>query len=517
MKKNSFLYGTLLLIIVNFIVRFLGFAYKIIMSRLIGPEGIGLFHLVHPILMVFITFTTAGIPVAVSKLVAHYLSLNNKRGCNKVLGLSLFLGTIISTFMSFALFYFAKYISISILKSPDSYGNIIALIPAIPLITISSILRGYYYGLKDVGPPGMAQVLEQIFRVAFVVGLLFILKPQTSIHASTIAILGISFGEFVGLLWLLLKFKYIEALKLRKSYHILLDGSLSILGKIIYISVPITLSRMISVIMQSLNAVLIPQRLQVIGYSSQEALSVFGKLTGMAMPLLFLPFIVTSALVVNIIPNVSEEMVHKNWREIGMKSSLAVRMTLLVSIPLTALFIFFANPICKFIYAQDEVGKYLSLLAYSMIFLSLHHTISGILHGMGKQVMTTIHYLIGTALQLACTYYLVANPRFGVNGFIIGFILANFSMFALDYSGLCRTIKLKLNVINAFFKPLFATIIMILFMVNIFQLLTLTPMHITLRLMISIIGGLLSYIATIFCTGSIHWRTIQYLFKKKNS
>jgi stage V sporulation protein B len=361
LKKNSFLYGTLVLIIVNFIVRFLGFAYKIILSRLIGPEGIGLFHLVHPILMVFITFTTAGIPVAVSKLVAHYLSLNNKRGCNKVLGLSLFLGLIVSTLMSFALFYFAKYISINILKNPDSYINVVALIPAISLITLSSILRGYYYGLKDVGPPGMAQILEQIFRVAFVVGLLFLLKPQTTIHASTIAILGISFGEFAGLLWLLLKFKYIEAFKLRKSYHILLDGSLSILGKIIYISLPITLSRMISVIMQSLNAVLIPQRLQVIGYGPQEALSAFGKLTGMAMPLLFLPFIVTSALVVNIIPNVSEEMVHKNWREISMKSSLAIRMTLLVSVPLTALFIFFADPICRFIYAQDEVGRYLSL------------------------------------------------------------------------------------------------------------------------------------------------------------
>ncbi len=513
MKKNSFLYGTIVLIIVNFIVRFLGFAYKIILSRMIGPEGIGLFHLVHPILMVFITLTTAGIPVAVSKLVAHYLSLNNKRGCNRVLGVSLILGLIVSSFMSIALFYFAKYISMNILKNPDSYINVVALIPAISLITLSSILRGYYYGLKDVGPPGMAQILEQIFRVAFVVGLLFLLKPKTSIHASTIAILGISFGEFAGLLWLLLKFKYFEALKLRKNYHILLDGSLNILGKIIYISIPITLSRMISVIMQSLNAVLIPQRLQVIGYGPQEALSAFGKLTGMAMPLLFLPFIVTSALVVNIIPNVSEEMVHKNWREISLKSNLAIRMTLLVSVPLTALFIFFADPICRFIYAQDEVGRYLSLLSYSTIFLSLHHTVSGILHGMGKQVMTTVNYLIGTALQLACTYYLVANPQFGVNGFIIGFILSTFTMFVLNYLGLCRTITLKINVFNAFFKPLMATMIMILLMVNSFQLLTLTPLHFALRVIITISIGFASYTAAIFITGCIRWRTIQYLFK----
>jgi stage V sporulation protein B len=127
--------------------------------------------------------------------------------------------------------------------------------------------------------------------------------------------------------------------------------------------------------------------------------------------------------------------------------------------------------------------------------------------------MTTVNYLIGTALQLACTYYLVGNPRFGVNGFIIGFILAAFTMFVLNYLGLCRTIKLSINVVNAFFKPLMATVIMILFMVNTFQLLTLTPIHFGLRVIITISTGLISYTAAIFFTGCIRWRTIQYLFK----
>lgn len=515
MKKNSFLYGTVLLIFVNFIVRFLGFAYKIILSRWIGPEGIGLFHLVFPVLMIFITFTTAGIPVAVSKLTAHYISLDNKRGCNKVLGLSLLMGLLMSIFLSFILFYYAKYISSTIIENRDTYILMLALVPAIPLISISSILRGYYYGLKDVGPPGVAQILEQIFRIAFVMGILFILKPQDPKYAAAIAVIGISFGELVGLLWLLFQLKYLEAFQLRKTYRLMKEGSISILGKILYISAPITLSRLIGVVMQSLNAVLIPQRLQLAGYPPQEALSIFGKLAGMALPLLFLPFIVTSALVVNIIPNVSEEMAHKNWREIRMQSDLALRMTLLVALPITALFIFFADPICKLIYNQPGVGRYLSLLAYATVFLSLHHTISGILHGMGKQVLTTINYFIGMGIQLACTYYLVANPRFGVNGFIIGFISATFILFFLNYMGLRRTMKLSLNFTNALLKPVLATAVMILFMVNVYQLLQYTGLVNALRVFISILCGFFSYVIVIICTGCIHWKTFQYLFYKR--
>ncbi|KXG77218.1 stage V sporulation protein B [Thermotalea metallivorans] len=514
MKKNSFLYGTVLLIFVNFIVRFLGFAYKIILSRWIGPEAIGLFHLVFPVLMIFITFTTAGIPVAVSKLTAHYISLHNKRGCNKVLGLSLWMGLLISTFLSLILFYYAKYISI-IIENRDTYILLLALVPAIPLISISSILRGYYYGLKDVGPPGVAQILEQIFRIAFVMGILFVLKPQDPKYAATIAVIGISFGEFVGLLWLLLQFKYLEAFQLRKTYRLVKEDSISILGKIVYISVPITLSRLIGVVMQSLNAVLIPQRLQLAGYPPQEALSIFGKLAGMALPLLFLPFVVTSALVVNIIPNVSEEMTHKNWREIRMQSGLALRMTLLVALPITALFIFFADPICKLIYNQPGVGRYLSLLAYATVFLSLHHTISGILHGMGKQVLTTVNYFIGMGIQLVCTYYLVANPKLGVNGFIIGFISATFILFLLNYMGLRRAMKISLNFTNTLLKPVLATAVMIFFMVNVYQLLQYTGFDNTLRIFLSILWGFFSYIIVILCTGCIHWKTLKYLFYKK--
>ncbi len=515
MKKNSFLYGTFLLIIANFIIRFLGFAYKILLSRIIGPQGIGLFHLVLPILMTFITFTASGLPVAVSKLIAHHLSLNNQKTCNKILGLSIFMGLLISLLLSTFLLYKRKYISEQIIQNNDAYLSLIALAPAIPLITLSSIFRGYYYGINNVSTPGVSQILEQIFRIAFVIGSLFFLTPLEPKYASAIAILGISVGEFIGLLWLLSRFKIHKASYIRKTYHILKEGNINILHKIILMGAPITITRVVGVFIQSVNAVLIPQKLQQIGYTSKESIAIFGKITGMALPLLFVPFIVTSALVVNIIPTISQEAALHNWKNIRLKSNLAIRMTLLVSIPTMMFFIFFGEPICHFIYHQPDVGSYLSILAYSTVFLSLHHTVSGILHGMGKQIITTLYYFLGMIIQLFCTYYLVPNPKFGLNGFIIGFLLSAFLVCMLHLISLNFYIPLKVNLRNSVIKPFAASIVMIIFIVCTYNACIKTSIGPWFAIFISIILGFISYSLTVLLSGSINLKTLKYIFSKK--
>ncbi len=514
MKKNTFIYGTFILILVNFIVRLLGFIYKIILSRMLGPETIGLFHLVHPILMIFITFTTAGIPVAVSKLVAYNLSLNNKRACNKVLGISLIIGILISSTLSIILLINAKFIAEEIIGNSDVYYSILALTPAIVIITLSSILRGYYYGIKRMSTPGVAQIIEQVVRVVFVLGTLSLLLPLETKYGATIAVIGISLGELFGLIWLAGGFKFAEAIHLHKSYTALKEGSRSIIGKIFFISIPITITRLVGVIMQSINAVLVPQRLILAGYTAQEALGTFGKLTGMALPILFLPFIVTSALVVNIIPTVSEEMALNNMKDIGYKAGIAIRMTTLVAVPSMFVFLFFAEPICQFMYAQNDVGLYLSYMAYSIVFLSLHHTASGILHGMGKQIVTTVNYFIGMSLQLLCTYYLVPHPLFGVNGFIIGFVLSTMVICVLNLIALNHNVKVKISFVNDILKPIVASVIMIQLSIITYTILIGISFNTTLALLISLCVGALSYIGIVILSGCISIKTLIFIFKK---
>lgn len=471
MNKFSFILGTILLALVNIIVRSLGFIYKIFLSRLIGATAIGLYQMVSPFLMLMITIPTAGIPIGVSKLVAREKSIHNSEGVYKVLLIALFLGGTSSLALSIFVSLKIDYIIHNILKNPILYYPVLWTIPAISLITFSSILRGFFYGLKEISAPAIAQIVEQLFRIAFVLSLLYYKTPSNTVAAATIAIIGVSIGEFFGLIFLILRFNFKKVKIFPYFLKVYSDSSFKIFRDLLYISVPITLSRLISVVMQTINSILIPQRLQMAGYSAITSIEIFGKISGMAMPLLFLPFTVTNALVINIIPNISEELAVKNWKEITSKSSLALKMTLLIAIPTTMAYTIFGKHLAKLIYYHEDIGRYLSILSYGTIFHCMQHTLSGILHGMGKQVMTTINSLLGMMLQLYCTYFLIANPTYGINGYFIGFLLSTFTIFILNLITLLRCIKLDLPFISSVLKPSFASIIMILFMIYSYKIL----------------------------------------------
>lgn len=454
----------------NFIVRSLGFIYRIILSRLVGAEAIGLYQMIFPFLMVIITLTTAGIPIAVSKMIAKENSINNKNGVYKILAISLFLGGGISIILSFLISAEIKFIVTNILKNPKLQYPLMWTIPAISAITFSSIMRGFFYGLKDIKPAANAQIIEQVFRIGFVLSYIYYTKPSDPITAASIAIIGITIGELCSLFYLVFKFNFKKLASKKRILRFYKTPSLSILNTLLYISVPITLSRLISVLMQSANAILIPQRLELSGLSTLASVEVFGKISGMAMPLLFLPFTVTTALVINIIPNISEQLAINNMKDVEQKSSLALRITLLVAIPTTIVLVIFGEHLGSLIYHNSDVGRYLSIISYATLFMCLQHTSSGILHGMGKQVITTVNYLCGMLIQLYCTYYLIPNPRYGINGFFIGFLVSTFLIATLNMITLRKSLKLNLPIIHTFIKPLLCSILMVLVMVAIYKI-----------------------------------------------
>lgn len=517
MKKNSFIYSTLILIIANFSVRFLGFIYKILLSRLLGSEGIGLFQLVFHVFLVVITVTSSGIPLAVSKITAQKKSLGNYNECRKTLFAGITLGLALSIILCILTFNNIEFIIRYVIKSEKLRNSLLVLIPAIPLVTLSSIFRSYFYGLKNVLPSANAQIVEQFLRVFFVIGLLYILEPENLMVSVMIAAVGIGVGEIGGLILLVFKYRSYSSYSLKngvKKSHS--AGLTSLLGKIIVISFPITIAKLVSVLLQSVNMFLVPQRLQVAGYSFEQAVKTFGEVVGMTMPLLFLPFIVTSAFVVNLIPSISAENTliksPNNSTSIGHKSILSLRVALLISIPTAFIFFFFSAPICSFLYNKPSVGIYLRYLSFSVIFLSLHHIIGGILHGLGKQVITTINYLIGMSINLICIYNLVSIPRFGINGFIIGFITASFIIFFLNLSALRYFMKLKIKVINYIVNPIISSILMIIVIILCNRYLVLLGFPIQISVLIpTLIGGFV-YLLCILITGSIKFETIKYVF-----
>lgn len=460
MKKNKFIYGSILMVIVNFIVRIIDFTYDVMLSKLIGAESMGLFQMAMSILMVFLIVSTAGIPTAISKLVAEQSSIKNHYTIRKILKVAISLTLILSILLSLVLILFGKTITLKIFKNEDMLLCIYLLAPAIIIISVSSVIRGYYYGQKMMIVPSISQIIEHITRFIIVLGLLYYIYPVEPIYGALIAICGITIGEVFDLIWLV----FMERRLNKKSIYIK-PGQIStttILAQILHMATPLAISSIFNVLLRFSNTILIPHKLIESGYTNSDAIATFGRTTGMAMPLIVLPFIVTSAIVINIIPSLSEQVALKNYRNMRADILISIKITVLVAIPLTAIYVFFSEPLGVFLYGDLEVSRFINIMGYSTIFLALQHTFSGILHGLNKQISSTINLLIGMVIQLLSVYFLVGNPNFGINGYFIGFFLSSLITCLLHFITLGRFIKLKIRYIDLILKPLIATAVMII-------------------------------------------------------
>ncbi|MGI6705737.1 MAG: stage V sporulation protein B [Clostridia bacterium] len=456
--KKSLIYNTLVLTAANFIVRMIGFAYRILLSRLIGAEGIGLFQLVAPIHMLTITLVTSGLPIAVSRMVSRHVALKDDTGAKQVVQRALTAVSILSVFIMLLLSLNLKTIAFHLLKQPRTYLSLVAFIPCILILGLSSVYNGYFYGKKNVHPPALSEMVEQILRVGLVLATLHFFAPLEAEHASAIAMAGMVVGEMAGLIlvqYFYWKEKKHNSLPYRPAKH-----SPNILRELFAIAAPITGTRLTSSIMQSINSIIIPQRLILAGLSNSEALSQFGMLTGMAMPFIFLPFTLTGALSVVMVPNLSEDRTLNDWRSIQEKIGKAVLITCITTFPIAALLMPLSTPLSVLLYNEKEVGRILFYLAPIIIPFCLQHTLSGLLNGLGRQGLAAANYLIGASASLVCNYFMVSDPLFGIYGYVIGLSLSSMITCSLNYMAIKKYGRIKTDLLHWFIKPAFAALCM---------------------------------------------------------
>lgn len=410
MKKDRFIYGSIIMVIMNFIIGIIGFIYDIILSKFLGAEAMGLFQMAMSILMIFIIITTSGIPTALIKFIAEQNSRNNDYAVNKALKVTMLFNLFLSIILSLILILSGKFITLKIFKNEDMLFCVYLLSPVIIIISLNAIMRGYYYGMKNMIMPSIGQIIEHIMKFIIVLGFLYYVYPVEPVYGAMIAICGISIGELFDFIWIS------SAKKRRNRRHrgsenlpIKKINGITCLTQILLIAIPLTISNFFGILLRFMDTILIPNRLMILGYTNSEAVATFGRITGMTMPLVHLPFIVTSALVINLIPSLSEQVTLKNYRNMKSDIILAIKVTLLISIPLTVLYACLSEDLGLILYHDPKVGKFINIMGYSTVFLALQHTFSGILHGLNKQFNVTVNRLIGMILQILFIYFLVGS------------------------------------------------------------------------------------------------------------
>ncbi len=414
MRIPSLILSTIMLFLSNIIVRVLGFLYKIFLSRTIGESGLGIYHLLFSFLMICIALTTTGIPTALSFLTAKKYTLKDKHGCNVLFISTLYTSLFISFLISILIYINSKYLASVFLDNSNLNMFIIAICPAVITLTLSNVLRGYYYGIKNATIPAISQILEQGCRIIFVYLIISYINDENL--NCYIALLGISIGEIVSISILLL-FLYRDSY-LFKNYSISINDFIESSLETLKISIPITCNRMSNVLLHYISSIIVPSRLVLSGIDHYKSLSIYGIISGMVMPLVYLPFTVVSALVVNLIPSLSQEIVLKNYTKLKLKINYSLFLTFLVGISFSILFYIFADNICMFLFNNKLSATYLKAMYLLPLFISLNQTLSAILHSIGKEVICSFVSIIAMIIQLIFINILVTISNLNIYGYI---------------------------------------------------------------------------------------------------
>ncbi len=504
MRSNSLIYGAIILFIANLINRILGFGYQYLIMRYIGSEAYGLFYMVFPVYMTALVLTTAGIPLAISKMVSEKVSLNCYGDAKRIFRIALLILFTTGFFVSLFLYVNSAFMVDRFFSDKRVLHVFQICIPAIFIVSVASAFRGYFQGLQNMIPSALSQVCEQLVRVGVGFALALNLMKQGVEWAAAGLAGGMLCGELVGLVVIFIL--YLRQKELKKGISHKDEKAGSIVWSLLTLSLPVTGSRLMSTGLSALDAVIIPKQLQAAGYSARSATSLFGQLSGTALTLLTFPSVFTFALATSLVPAISEAMVRNDYKLAQKRCTDAIRYTIILGLPCVITLYYYAEPLTD-LFRSGEVANVLKVLALGGIFAYLQQTTTGVLQGLGKTYLPLIHSTLSAACRLPLLFYLTGIPKWGLLGSSFAYVFGFFGIAVLNLAAIKRSIGMKIDVKSFILQPLSAGI-GLLMLYKVFT--SFTPNTFLVNLIAMFIGFVL-YFVILLINGGINTKELRMI------
>lgn len=455
-SNNKFLKGTLILTVSSIVVKVIGSLNWIILSRVLGGEGIGLYQMGFPIYLMAITLSSAGIPVAISIITAEKLAQKDFLGAKRVFNVSLRLLFVTGLVFASALFFGAHWlIDNHWIRDSRAYYSIIALAPAVFFVTFLASFRGYLQGWQIMTPTAASEIVEQLMRVVTMIVFANMFMPHGLAYAAGGASMGAGVGAFCALLvlmWFYGRLKQKLKADLQQQNPLATrESARAIISRLMRLALPVSMSSLMLPVVANLDLLIVPQRLEAAGFHISQATEFFGYLTGMAVPLINLATIFTAAMTISLVPAISESRALNDVFGIRAKTRTAFRVALIITCPWFVGMYFLAEKIAALIYNAPGAADAIQTMSVGILLLGLHQISTGILQGLGRTSIPVINMILAAAVKVFLSWTLTAIPTLGIKGAamatVVDFGLAavlnmifiyKYTGFALSFSGVFK-------------------------------------------------------------------------------
>lgn len=501
-EKSSFVKGALVLMVFGILSKIIGAIYRIPLTRIITPEGMGLYQMVFPVYSLMLTISSSGLPSSISKLVSENLAKNQYRQADRIMKVSFCLlfcfSLVCSLIVVFGSGLFAK-----IQGNTNATVCYLGLAPAIILVGLISGFRGYFQGRQKMFPSAVSGFIEQLFKLVFGLTLAYLFLPKGIPYAVLGAMIGISISELFAFIYLWISYAVFRRKhKQDEGQDIgVLYTSKKTAKIILSTSIFVTLGSLIMPLGMIVDSALIINILKGISFSTKQATTLFGLESGTVGSIVNMPVILSLALSTAILPCVCSS-VSKGDKEGAKKSaSKALLYALLIALPASFGCFALANPIIKLLYgrslSQEEIiiaSRILEVASISIFYLAMVQVSSGILQGISLAKVPTISLAVGMSIKIVLNLVLIRIPEVNILGVEVANAFCYLTAFLINLAVIKKKGFLE---INAKVFVVLILSVLVVFSKYIFEFLTNLNLNFYLAFLISICTVIIVYFALV--------------------
>lgn len=463
-KKQSFVQGAAMLTAAVIIVKVIGALYKIPLGNILGDEGMGYFGAAYNIYSLLLTISTAGLPVALSRMVSEANALGRRLQVKRIF-----------TVAWMAFFAFGLIATLLMMVFPNAFANaidnaeaaksIFVLGPSVLLCCLMSAYRGYTQGLSDMVPTSVSQVLEVLGKLIFGLALswIFVKKGLGLPTAAAGAIAGVTIGSFAALMYIVI---YKRRMDKRSGAPAALpdvpEAPGRIFVKLLKIGIPVTIGSAVLNIIALIDTKLILNRLQFgAGFSYEEANILYG-VYFKVQTLFNLPSAFVVPLTVSAIPAISTYIARKQYKDASQVTGAAVKLCTLLGMPMALGMSVLSYPIMNVLYpgSNEQGPALLAILGIASFFVCLTMMTNAILQAYGHERVPVWTMPIGGLVKIALNWFLIGNAAIGVRGAAISGVACYLVISIINIAIICLRVPEHPSFMKVFLRPIISTLVM---------------------------------------------------------